>query len=249
MREANAICSGSQVETEAMTEQEYLVSVVIAVYNGGAYLADAIESVMGQTYRNIEIIVIDDGSTDRTRDVALRFAPLVRYHYQPNSGIAAAWNQGIKLASGDFFAFLDADDLWTDNKIRQQMNVIGENAKLDIVFGLVKQFYSAELTEEERQKIRCPSDMVPGVSAITMLIRRESFFKVGRFDTQWRKGIFSDWYLRAGECGLVSYMLPQLVARRRLHQTNHGIVNRDKSIDYVRMLRASLSRRRSQVTH
>lgn len=232
-----------------ITEKEPLVSAIIAVYNGEGYLADAIKSIMNQTYRNIEIIVIDDGSTDNSKDVALRFAPPVRYHYQLNSGIAAAWNQGIKIAKGNFLAFLDADDLWTDDKIRQQMDIIGENAEIDIVFGYVKQFYSAELTEEERRKIRCPHDTMPGVSAITMLIKRESFFKVGWFDAQWRKGIFSDWYLRAGECGLVSRMLPQLVARRRLHQTNHGIVNRDKSIDYVRMLRASLSRRRGQDTH
>jgi glycosyltransferase involved in cell wall biosynthesis len=236
-------------ELIAMMEQVPLVSAIIAAYNREAYLSDAIESIMNQTYRNLEIIVIDDGSTDNTKEVALRFAPLVRYYYQPNGGIAAAWNRGIKLASGDFFAFLDADDLWTDNKIEQQMNVIREDAKLDIAFGLVKQFYSPELSEGERQKLRCPDDMVPGVSAITMLIRRESFFKVGWFDTQWRKGIFSDWYLRARECGLVSHILPRLVAQRRLHQTNHGIVNRDKSIDYVRMLRASLYRRRGRNPH
>ncbi|MDH4230863.1 MAG: glycosyltransferase family 2 protein [Nitrospirota bacterium] len=227
-----------------MTEQAPLVSTIMPVYNREAYLADAIESVINQTYRNIELIVVDDGSTDNSRSVAERFAPPVRYHHQPNAGIAAAWNQGIRLAKGDFFAFLDADDLWTKNKIQQQMDVISENTKFDIVFGHVKQFYSPELSEEERQKIWCPDDMMPGFSAITMLIRRESFFRVGLFDTQWRKGIFNDWYLRAGECGLVSHMLPHLFAQRRLHQANHGIVNRDKSIDYVRMFRASLARRR-----
>jgi glycosyltransferase involved in cell wall biosynthesis len=229
-----------------MMEQAPLVSTIIAVYNREAYLADAIKSVMNQTYRNIEIIVIDDGSTDNSKEVALRFASLVRCHHQPNRGIAAAWNQGIRLSKGDFFAFLDSDDLWTDNKLQQQMDVLSENAKFDIVFGHVKQFYSPEVSEEERQKIWCPDDMMPGVSAITMLIRRESFFRVGWFDSQWRQGIFNDWYLRADERGLVSHMLPQLVAKRRLHRTNNGIVNHDKSIDYVRMFRASLSRRRSQ---
>jgi glycosyltransferase involved in cell wall biosynthesis len=229
-----------------MTKQAPLVSTIIAVYNREAYLADAIKSVMNQTYRNIEIIVIDDGSTDNSKDVALLFAPPVRYHHQPNGGIAAAWNQGVKLAKGDFFAFLDSDDLWTNAKIQQQMDIISENAEFDIVFGHVKQFYSPELSERERQKIWCPDDMIPGVSAVTMLIRRKSFFRVGWFDSQWRRGIFTDWYLRASERGLVSHMLPQLVAQRRLHQTNHGIVNHDKSIDYVRMIRASLSRRRSQ---
>lgn len=228
------------------TEKVPLVSTVIAVYNSEAYLADAITSVINQTYRNIEIIIVDDGSTDNSKDVALRFAPPVRYHYQANSGIAAAWNQGIEMATGDFFAFLDADDLWTNDKIEQQMEVISETDNVDIIFGHVKQFYSPELTAEQRRKIWCPDNMMPGVSAITTLVRRQSFFRVGWFNTQWRKGIFNDWYLRAGECGLVSHMLPQMVAQRRLHETNHGTVNRDKSIDYVRMFRASLSRRRTQ---
>jgi glycosyltransferase involved in cell wall biosynthesis len=221
-----------------------LVSVIIPVYNRERYLSDAIESVLDQTYRNIEVIIIDDGSTDKSKDVVLRFAPPVRYYYQANSGIAAAWNRGITLAKGDFFAFLDADDLWTRNKIQEQIDIISDNDRLDIVFGYVKQFYSPEMSELERQKICCPDDVVPGLSAITMLIRRESFFSVGWFDTRWRKGIFNDWYLRAHESGLVYHMLPHLLAQRRLHRTNHGIVNRDKSIDYVRMFRASLSRRR-----
>jgi len=231
-----------------MPERAQFVTTIIAVYNREAYLANAIESVINQTYQNIEIIVIDDGSTDNSRDVALQFAPPVRYYHQPNGGIAAAWNQGIKLARGDFFSFLDSDDLWTKNKIRQQIDVIRDNPNLDIVFGHVKQFYSPDMTEEERQQVWCPDGMMPGISAITMLIRRESFFKVGWFDSRWRKGIFNDWYLRATELRLMSYMLPQLVALRRLHKKNHGVVNRCKSIDYVRMFRASLSRRRTQTT-
>lgn len=226
------------------SEKVPLVTIVIAVYNREAYLADAIRSAINQTYRNKEIVIVDDGSIDGSRDVALRFSPPVRYHYQTNGGIAAAWNQGIRLATGDFFTFLDADDLWTNEKIEQQMDVIRERAEVDIVFGHVKQFHSPDLSAEQRRKIWCPEDKMPGVSAITMLIRRQSFFRVGWFDTQWRKGIFNDWYLRACECGLLSSMLPQLVARRRLHETNHGTVNRDKSVDYVRMFRASLSRRR-----
>jgi glycosyltransferase involved in cell wall biosynthesis len=168
----------------------------------------------------------------------------VRYHYQPNSGIAAAWNCGVALATGDFIAFNDADDLWATNKIQSQMEIFREHPGLDIVFGHVKQFHSPELSDEAKLKIWCPDELMPGVSAGTMLIKRESFFRVGLFDTMWRRGIFNDWYLRATELGLRTHMMPDLVMWRRLHRSNHGIVNHDKSVDYVRILKASLDRRR-----
>ena len=221
-----------------------LVSVVVSVYNGETHLAETIESVISQTYPRMEIIIIDDGSTDGSGKVAQGFVPSVRYYYQPNGGIAAAWNRGIELAAGDFIAFNGADDLWTTGKIRSQIDVFGRDPALDIVFGHVKQFHSPELTDEEKRKIRCPDELMPGVSAGTMLVKRESFFRVGLFNTVWRRGIFNDWYLRATELGLRSRMMPDLLMLRRLHRGNHGIVNRDKSADYVRMIKASLDRRR-----
>lgn len=232
-----------------MTKQNSpLVSTIITVYNGENYLSEAIQSVINQDYPHIDIIIIDDGSTDGSRGVAQQFGPPVQYYYQNNTGIAAAKNHGIKLSKGDFLAFLDADDLWTKNKIRKQIKVFNEDPTLDIVFSHVKQFYSPELSEEEKQKIRCPDELMPGTSAGTMLIKRESFFKVGLFDSQWRRGIFVNWYMRASEIGLRAHMLPDMHMWRRLHRTNHGIVNHDKSSDYVRMLKASLDRRRSQAS-
>ena len=173
----------------------------------------------------------------------------MQYYYQNNTGIAAAKNHGIELSKGDFLAFLDADDLWTKNKIRQQMKVFNEDPTLDIVFSHVTQFHSSELSVEEKQKIWCSDELMPGYHAGTMLIKRESLFKVGLFDTQWRRGIFVNWYMRASEIGLRTHMLPDMHMWRRLHRTNHGIVNHDKSSDYVRMLKASLDRRRMQASN
>jgi glycosyltransferase involved in cell wall biosynthesis len=233
-----------------MTKQNSpLVSVIISVYNGEQHIAETIESIINQNYSNIEIIIIDDGSTDGSREVTQRYVPPLLYHHQPNSGIAAAWNRGIELAKGDFIAFNGADDLWAKNKIQQQMDAFIMDSTLDIVFSHVKQFHSPELSAEEKQKIWCPDELMPGVSAGTMLIKRESFYRVGLFNTKWRRGIFNDWYLRATELGLQTHMLPDLLMWRRLHRTNHGIVNRDKSIDYVRMLKASLDRRRMQASN
>lgn len=225
-----------------------LVSAIISIYNGKQHIAETLLSIVNQKYPNIEIIVVDDGSNDGSGKVVHRFVPPVSYHYQPNSGIAAAWNCGIELSKGDFIAFLDADDLWTRNKTQQQMKAFNADPTLDIVFSHVKQFHSSELSVEEKQKIWCSDELMPGISAGTMLIKRESFFKVGLFDTQWRRGIFVNWYMHASEMGLRTHMLPNLHMRRRLHRTNHGILNHNKSSDYVRMLKASLDRRRSQAS-
>jgi glycosyltransferase involved in cell wall biosynthesis len=222
-----------------------LVSVIIPVYNCERYLAQATESALVQTYQPIEIIVIDDGSTDDSAQVAKRFSPSVQYVHQPNSGIGAARNSGINLAQGSFLAFLDADDVWVEDKLMQQMAVFKSTPGLDLVFGHVQQFISPELAENEKNKIYCPAEKMPGYVASAMLIKKESFFRIGLFETDWKIGEFINWYIRAKELGLKSFMLPEVVLKRRLHSYNMGIRGRDSRTDYVRILKASLDRRRA----
>jgi glycosyltransferase involved in cell wall biosynthesis len=228
-------------------QNRLLVSTIIPVYNGERYLAQAIESVLAQTYRPVEIIVVDDGSTDSSADVAKRFADSqVQYFYQTNSGPGAARNQGVNLARGDFFAFLDADDVWLADKLTLQMAAFASNPELDMVFGRVRQFYSPELGTHLEAKMDPEREIMPGYLAGAMLIKRESFFHAGPFATHWRVGEFIDWYSKAIEKGLESFMLPDLVTRRRIHTTNMGIREHRSQTDYVRILKAALDRRREK---
>jgi glycosyltransferase involved in cell wall biosynthesis len=223
-----------------------LASVIIPVYNGERYLAEAIESVLTQTYRPIEVIIVDDGSTDDSADVAKRYNSPVRYCFQPNAGLGAARNKGISQARGSVFAFLDADDLWLEDKLTRQLAVFDENPELDMVFGYAKQFNSPELDEQSQTKIRSGEEILPGYFAGTMLIKRDAFFRVGLFETDWRVGEFVDWYLKAMEKGLKSFLLPEVVMKRRIHENNMGIRERKHQTDYVRILKASLDRRRKK---
>jgi glycosyltransferase involved in cell wall biosynthesis len=227
-----------------MIENEPLVSVIIPVYNCEQYLAEAIDSVLAQTYHSIEIIVIDDGSTDGSSGVARRFAS-VQYCFQQQGGIGAARNLGIESAHGSFLAFLDADDRWVENKLELQMKVLDQIPELDFVLGQARQLHSAEWGKGIREK-SCPKDqLMPGYVAGTMLIRRDSFQRVGRFKTDCQVGEFMDWCLRARESDLIMKMLPELVLWRRLHQTNQGILQRKARTDYASVLKASLDRRRA----
>lgn len=224
-----------------------LVSVVIPVYNRAAYVGDAIRSVLAQAHRPLQIIVIDDGSTDDSASVIGAFGEAVEYYYQPNSGIARTRNRGVMLARGAYLAFLDSDDLWSADKLAVQLVVLEARKELDAVFGMVRQFISPELSVEEQARIRCPEGAMAGYVPSAMLIRREAFMRVGLFDTDYTVGEFIAWYLRAIEAGVKGELMQQHIAlARRIHKTNIGIEATDAHKDYIRILKASLDRRRGR---
>lgn len=222
------------------------VSVIIPVFNCEKYLAEAVESALAQTYRPLEVILVDDGSTDGSADIARHFATSVQYDFGNHEGPGATRNRGVNLARGSFLAFLDGDDLWVENKLACQMTVFNKNPELDMTFGYVRQFHSPELDESRKATIDGDGEIMTGPHAGTMLIKRESFFRAGHFDTNWRVGEFIDWYIKAIEAGLRSFTLPEVVMKRRLHGDNMVIRERKSQTDYVRILKASLDRRRKK---
>ncbi len=100
------------------------VSVIIPTYNSAHFVVEAVESVLAQTWQDLEIVVIDDGSTDETAAVMTRFGPPVRYIQQRNGGVAVARNKGIRESSGKYIAFLDADDTWLPEKLEKQIELL-----------------------------------------------------------------------------------------------------------------------------
>jgi glycosyltransferase involved in cell wall biosynthesis len=223
------------------------ISVMIGVYNAAPYLGEAIESALGQTPAPIEVIVVDDGSTDGSGDVARAYGEAVTVAHQENAGNGAARNHAVRLASGDLFAFLDADDRFTPNKLELQSRALERDPELDVVFGHVQEFVSPELTPEQRALVRPPApEPVAWTAPNLMLVRRTSFTKVGPFAEDLRVGVTVDWYARAKDAGLRMTMLPDVLLERRLHLTNNGLRERDSRAQYLHVLKASLDRRRAQ---
>src|SRR2546427_6476527 len=109
-----------------------LISCIIPAFNGARYLREAVESILAQTYRPIEVIVVDDGSTDNTAEVVRNYRDQVRRVWQPNGGPSAARNQGVSAAQGAFVAFLDQDDVWHPEKLLRQMAQFATRPELDL---------------------------------------------------------------------------------------------------------------------
>ena len=219
-------------------------SVIIPAFNAARFLREAIDSVLAQSQPPYEVIVVDDGSTDATEAVVRRF-PAVRYIAQVHGGIAAARNRGVSAATGTWVAFLDADDRWTPGKLETQRAALEADPELDMVLG-----HCVEIRQREWATRLAfpgpPEGGVPGYLPGTCLIRRAAFERVGSFEPSLRAGEFIDWLLRARARGLRIRMLPDIVLWRRLHDANHGVMERAAYSDYAQVLKNELDRRRGR---
>jgi len=226
--------------------EQPLISCIVPVFNGERYLREALDSILAQTYRPLEIIVADDGSGDGTAGVVATFGDQVRYIRQPNQGPSSARNLGVGAATGDFIAFLDADDLWHPEKLTRQMERFHARPELDYCVTYAQNFWSPELDAEavryESHRISRP---LPGYVTQTLVARRVLFDTVGLFNAALPHGDSTEWFLRANASGTHMELLPQVLMYRRLHATNRSRLRASYSRDqYLRLIKADLDRRR-----
>ncbi|OGQ82750.1 MAG: family 2 glycosyl transferase [Deltaproteobacteria bacterium RIFCSPLOWO2_12_FULL_60_19] len=222
-----------------------LISVIITVYDCARYLAEAIDSVLRQTYRPVELVVVDDGSEDGSGELARRFLPALRYVYHLHEGMGAARNRGVALAQGTFLAFLDADDLFPLDRLARQMAAFMRDPALETVYGHVREFLSPDLDPAAAKRLRPAAERITGRLAGALLIKKAAFLRVGLFNTTLKVGIGMDWSARASEQKLKSLMLPEIVMERRLHRENNGLREKEWRNQYVLVLKAALDRRRA----
>lgn len=227
-----------------MLQQPSPISVIIPVFNGARYLGEAIQSVLDQTRAADEIIVVDDGSTDDSHQIAAQYP--VTCLRQANSGASVARNRGVIQSRGTWLAFLDADDVWTAGKLALQAAVFEEHPELDAIFGLVEQFSSPE-ADPGAPQARFVGKTLNGVHCGTLLIKREAFLRVGFLKPDWKVAHFLEWYARAEDARLNMFTLPEVLMRRRVHTTNLTVRMRDTArLEYAQILKATLDRRRKR---
>jgi glycosyltransferase involved in cell wall biosynthesis len=221
------------------------VSVIIPAFNAERHLAAAIASVLAQTFRPVEIIVVDDGSTDGTAKIAEQAGPPVVCHRRAHGGIAASRNFGIGIARGNWLAFLDADDLWLREKLASQLAELEKNSSLEMIFCGTEQFFSPDLDEAGRKQLVMTVEKSDAPHCGTMLVRREVFQRVGLFNENLPALEFIDWFARARDVGKKMTTVERPLMRRRWHLSN--TTRRGKAGSYSRLpgiLKQSLDRRR-----
>jgi glycosyltransferase involved in cell wall biosynthesis len=224
---------------------EQVVSVVVPFYNQDRYLAEALESILAQNYAPIELVLVDDGSTDASGEIARRYSPPARYVRRRNGGAAAARNTGLLVTHGEFVSFCDSDDRWQPEKLVVQLGAFAAEPDLDVAFTGVREFLTPDL-DQASLHARSPRQTVAGVCASSMLARRHVFSDVGLFDEQLRFGEWPDWYARLLESDCKVAIQSDILVHRRLHDRNTTLTHWQDRGEYARILKRSLDRRRQQ---
>ncbi|MBN2083950.1 MAG: glycosyltransferase [Anaerolineales bacterium] len=222
---------------------ESLVSVIMAVRNGERFLRHAIDSILQQTYRPLEIVLIDGQSTDGTAAIA-RSYPEVRYIHQESLGVAKAYNLGVESSAGGLIAFLSHDDTWPPEKLSLQAGYLREHPEVDCVVARVKFFlepgcsFPPSLREsilEGDHPLRIPE---------TLLARRRVFGRVGLFDPEIPAAEDMDWFARAADLGVAIAVIDKVLLRKRIHDRNTSVQTDKNMQSMFELLRRSSSRKR-----
>jgi glycosyltransferase involved in cell wall biosynthesis len=191
------------------------ISVILPVYNGGKFIAEAINSVFDQNYKPLEIIVVDDGSTDNTKDVLKQYRDKITYIYQENKGSASARNTALDAAGNDFISFIDADDIWHPEKLKTQFALFEKFKSLEIAMGITAEFDSVinrELLHNSVKKFR------PVLGSA--LFKKTVFDKIGTFDEEMILGQDGDLFMRARENYISIATHNDVVLYYRRHENN-----------------------------
>ncbi len=221
------------------------ISVIIPVFNGDRFLPAAMESVLGQGISSLEIILVDDGSTDNTSRIASEYAKHVRYFYQDNQGPSAARNKGLLHAKGNFIAFLDYDDCWTENNLKILYQAHLDFPEADIVMGKIQE----EIFDRKSNSFNKRGVPAFSLSLVTILAKISAINKIGLFNESMRIGEDKDWFYRAREQGITLKLLENHVAlHHRRHDANTTNTMATPESYLLKLLRMSIERKRTDKT-
>ena len=205
-----------------------LVSIIIPAYNAAQYVVEAVESALAQTYKNCEVVVVDDGSTDNTRSILAPYVESgrIKYVYQPNAGLSAARNMGIKSSKGEYVALLDADDVFLPEKIERQVAYLESHPECDICYCDLYHFWDSEPKKllKLNYDYYSGNDVLPNiikrnfVAPLTMVVRRSVFDRFGLYDEKFRRSEDLEFLVRILARGARICFLDEILAKLRLRR-------------------------------
>jgi len=222
------------------------ISCIVPTFDAARSLVQTLGSILAQTLPPSKVIVVDDGSSDRTAEIIKSFGSPVVYIHQDNHGPAASRNLGVQQSCGQFVSFLDQDDLWHPEKLERQMARFSVRPDLDMCITHVQLFWSDDLKREQMRYHDLPrGNKVPGYATTTLLTRRDVFDKVGLLDTNLWFSDATNWFIRAKEMGLKLELMAELLVYHRMHGMNLTRRRCDASRDvFVHIIKDMLDRRR-----
>jgi glycosyltransferase involved in cell wall biosynthesis len=219
------------------------VSVIIPCHNGAAYIGEAIASIQSQPVDRIEIIVVDDGSTDGSVAIAKGHGGNVRIIHQARAGASAARQAGIASASGDLVMFCDADDLWATDRLPAQAEFL-EATRSDACCGLIQSFLTPELRSDGPGNWTLPPDYFRTFGSL--LIRRDSAQRIGRLPED-GPDLHIPFFAALGDLGIHVARFDKVVTLRRVHQSNASRQGSLHFAGYARAIKGALDRRRKML--
>jgi len=206
--------------------KEPLVSVIVPTYNRRDLIGEALNSVLSQTYRNIEIVIVDDGSSDNTKEyVEKSFGDFVengtiKYYYISHSGISNSRNVGIEKASGSLLAFIDSDDVWDRDKLKLQVDYLREHPDCLIVGTHFRNFFCGSRDQLSRESLRILNGVRSDLYFASFCCRRKVFESYGLLDISMRTGEDTEWIFRAKGYGCDIKVIERELYYRRVHNQN-----------------------------
>lgn len=234
-----------------MPDGPHLISVILPTYNRGHYIRPAIESVLSQAYRPIEIIVVDDGSTDPTAEVVRSIIPddgaTIRYLRQTNCGESTARNRGLEVANGTVVGFLDSDDLWAPGRLPRQLECLFKPTPAGLMPGVVlgrKEYFADEGVSVNPSELAAANQRPFHYNLGCSLFMRWIFDRIGLFDERYPVVNDWEWFIRVKEAGIPISVYPHVTLLGRVHRGNIT-QNRERAArSTVQVLRAHLARAR-----
>jgi len=224
-----------------------LISVIIPAHNGAAYLAEAIQSVLNQTYPHFEIWVIDNGSKDQTAQIAKSF-PEVHYVYSRVANTALARNKGILLARGSLLAFLDQDDVWQPDKLAKQLAYLEKNPSLSAVICQQQMVLQEGCSKPHWLKKEFLQTTQIAYLPSALLVKRVAFEQTDLFDPTLSLSSDTDWFFKAKNRGVEIGLYPEVLLLRRIHNDNASNECTQNQKELLSIIQNSLSEKRTKVS-
>ena len=219
-----------------------LISIIIPVKNGEKYIAETLDGIKKQDL-NTEIIVFDDGSTDNTAEIAKKYDCKVITH-KTSKGPVVAKNSALKIAQGEYIMFHDADDVMNDGSLKKLYENLDNSGDISAVMAKVRDFYSPDLSEEEKTRTLIKKEPYYGLFTGAVLIRKSVFEKIGLFNESVTAGEIIDWQSKMCANHLKIKKLDFVATNRRIHSSNFGKTQqKTEHKDYARALRERLKLR------